>query len=380
MTRGVLMALVLACVAAHAQSIVKASRLPALMRDFDDRPYEQTLDCSVTPIKPSLNFSFRFQAGYSVRVPMNQYFGPHHRWAVVMRVQPEHGGDPAYLAANYRLPDIPKTNMELEVGGGFLLGPGAYHVVWKLVDDHGRVCRSAWNAEAKLTRGEKKLRLTIPPGTVAEFSGRGLPPANTGPDDAPPFRLTVMLHAAPASPRRTRLSGRDRFTLLGTLSALLERLPARSVRLVVFNLDQQRELYRQDQFQLDNLDQVAQSIDQLELGLVDVHVLQNRRGHIDLLANLVNREATDPNPSDVVVFLGPASRFMEKPSSSALERPPGLSQHLFFLEYRPPFLRMQSSVPDSIASAVGRMKGKRLVIGTPGEFAKAIEQVERREK
>jgi hypothetical protein len=372
------MALALGWFPASAQSIVNPSRLPAALRDFESRPYEQSLDCAVTAIKPSLNFSFRFQAGYTVRVPMNQYFGPRHRWIVVMRVQPESEGQPVYLAAYYRLPDIPKTNMELEVGGGFLLGPGSYHVLWKLVDDSGRICRSAWTAEAKLSHSEKKLRLAIPPSTIADFSGRGLPPADAAADDAPPFRLTVMLHAAPASPRRTRLTGRDRFLLLGTLSSLLERLPARSVRLVVFNLDQQRELYRQDEFHLDNLDHVARSIDELELGLVDVHVLENRKGHVDLLASLMNREVTDPNPSDVVLFLGPASRFIEKPSSTALEHPVRTGQRLFFLEYRPPFLRMQSSVPDSIAAAVGRMKGKRLVIGTPAEFAKAIEQVEHR--
>jgi hypothetical protein len=82
----------------------------------------------------------------------------------------------------------------------------------------------------------------------------------------------VLLHAAPISFRRTRMRASDRIVLLGALSALLEQLPTRHVRLALFNLDQQKELLRQDGFTLDGIDRVAQSMNEVELGTVDYRV------------------------------------------------------------------------------------------------------------
>ncbi len=366
---------VLSTAGGGAQSIVNIDRMPAAMRNFEWRPDDQPLSCSVSMIKPALNFGFRFQAGYVVRVPMSQYRGTGHRWTVLMRVTPS-TGKAVYFVSRYRLPDVPKTTTEVEVGGGYLLGEGKYRVAWKLTDDSGRVCRKEWQVEAKRGRGDRKVKVALAPNTIDAFSswvvgGRG----NT--DDAPAIRLTVLMHAAPNSPRRMRMSARDRVTLLGTLSSLLERLPTSSVRLVVFNLDQQRELYRQDNFSSPGFTDVARSLDGLELGLVDYHVLQNRQGHVDLLADLVNGEVNAPQPSDVVLFLGPMARFFERMPDSVLEKPSGGAPRFFYFQYRP-FIQMETaSLPDVIHSAVAKLKGKTVVIHSPGDFAKGIDQVER---
>ena len=57
-----------------------------------------------------------------MRVPMEQYLGAGHRWAIFTRVTPEEGGKPAYFGTNLRLPDVPKTKNLVEVGGGYQLG------------------------------------------------------------------------------------------------------------------------------------------------------------------------------------------------------------------------------------------------------------------
>src|SRR5262249_25168667 len=157
--------------------------------------------------------------------------------------------------------------------------------------------------------GERAIRVAMPSHTVRGFSW--FPPleAPRNTDDAAPLRLTVMLHAAPLSLRRTTLRASDSLLLVGLLSSLLERLPTRSVRLVVFNLDQQRELFRQDDFSPKALEQVAQAINDLQLGVVDYRVLQNRRGPVEVVTDLVNREMRAKEPSDVVLFLGPTARY-----------------------------------------------------------------------
>ncbi len=359
-----------------AQNIVDPRRFSAAMLDFDSPLHGDSLRCEVTPVRPMLNFGFRFQAGYSVRVPMSQYLGKGHLWVTLARITPEEGeGKPVYLASRMRLPEIPRTKTELEFGGGYLLGEGRYQVAWKMWDDSGRVCRKSWKFDARLTRGERLVKVALPAGTVADLSLRGAPPASPGRDDAPRIRLTVLMHAAPVSPRRTRLGGRDRVMLLGTLSSLLDRLPVHSVRLVVFNLEQQKELYRAENFEPGALGSVAQSIDTMELGKVDFQVLRNRNGHLDLLADLIRGELTAQTPSDVVLFLGPMARFSDKLPSEELERPAGAGPRFYYLQYRS-LMPQQSVFPDVITRSVAKLKGKTLVIRTPGDFAKAIEQVE----
>ncbi|HYW47335.1 MAG TPA: hypothetical protein VE959_30990 [Bryobacteraceae bacterium] len=375
--RLVLIPAVLASVA-PAQTVMDPARLSPSLKSFDPGPHDLPLRCEVTPFRPMLSFNFHFQAGYAVRIPMNQFEGAGHGWATLVRITPKDGnGQPVYLGERMRLPNVPPNKVEAEAGGVYLLGEGRYHVSWKLIDDSGRVCRKDWDVEAKLRHSEHAVKVALPPDTVTDLSLRGAPAADRVKDDAAPIRLTVLLHAAPMSPRRTRMGARDRILLLGTLSALLERVPVRSVRVVVFSLEQQKELYRQDRFVPRQLERVARSMDALQLDLVDYRVLQNRTGHLDLLADMVNRELKEPEPSDVVLFLGPLARYSDKVPAEELEKPPAATPRFFYFQYRP-FLQAQAELSDSIHRAVTKLKGKVMVIQTPGDLAKGIGQIERK--
>jgi hypothetical protein len=255
------------------------------------------------------------------------------------------------------------------------MGEGRYDVNWTLIDDAGRVCRGSWRVNARLSRRERHVKLAMLRNTVADFALRDRSDRKRGADNAAPIRLTVLLNAAPLSPLRTRLRANDRVILLGLLSSLLERVPARSVRLVIFNLDRQKILLRQDAFAPNALDRVAQSLNGLELGRVDYHVLQNPQGHVDLLAGLMNQEMHAETPSDVVVILGPATRYLDGFPPAALEKPSGAAPQFFNFRFKP-YLRGDLDLPDSISLATAKVKGKTIIIRTPADFAKAIEQIE----
>lgn len=371
-----------AVVTAPAQSIVNPLRLRGAIAQLDTpQPNEQALRCDVSPIKPSLNFSFRYQAGYTVAVPMNQYLGSGHGWSMLTRITPE-GGDakPVYLLSRIPLPRVPKTNVESTVGGGYLLGLGAYNVRWMMIDDTGRVCRKSWRVDVRLSRAEHSVKVAMPPDTVWEMSLRGSRTLPRETDDAAPLRLTIFLHAAPLFPRRTRMRPGDMMMLMSTVSSLLERVPARSVRLVLFNLDQQKELYRKEDFQLHEMAQVSQAMTGIELGLVDFQVLQNRRGHVDLLADLVNRELQAQPPSDVVLFLGPSARFFDRVPQAVLEKPEGHVPQFYYFQLIPFVHQQQAMLADTIKSTTSRLGGKTIQIHSPGEFAKAIERIEKIER
>ena len=366
---------------ATGQSVVDGSRLAPWMRGFDPGPEDRRLVCDVSPIPAVLDFGFRFQAGYLVEVPISQYSGKGHFWATITRVTPESGAQkPVYLTTRTRLPEIPpdRTQTRLQLSGGFLLGEGRYQVSWKLVDDTGRVCRKNWIVTARLHRSEREVKVALPPDTATDYSLRGisLPKRDTDADVAR-LRFTILMHAAPAITHRTRLGPRDRVMLTGTLSSLVGHLPASSVRLVVFNLDKQKELYRQDDFSPLSMNQVARAISGIQLETVDYQVLQNRTGHVDLLADLIHSEVTAAKPSDVVLFLGPLARYSDKMPAEDLDHPDGSGPRFFYLQYRPNYPQ-PSVVPDVISHAVARLRGKTLIIHTPGEFAKALEQLGRK--
>ena len=376
-----------------AQTVVPPNQVADLLKRFNVAEGNPQLVCRVTPIAPALDFSFRFRAQYRIQAPIKQYVGPGHQWTVLLRISPE-GGDrqPVYLVNTHALPDVPgHVNEEGEVLGGFLLGEGRYRAKSMVLDDEGRVCASEWRIEARLGRAERYVVAAMAPGTVDQLS---LPrPPDRPRDERPVFeRLTILLHATPASFRDSVFQPSDVGLLLGSLASLVEQLPARTVRLVAFNLEQRKEFLRQEDFTEGGLVAVGQALGDLKLGLVDYHLLQNPQGHLDLLSGLINRELNEKPLSDCVIFFGPQSRFLDKLPREALNGPDGHAPKFFYLQYTrftirvararerrsgsigPPF-GYSTDTADSVTSAVRDLGGKTLVIRSPADLAGAIQQI-----
>ena len=407
-----------------AQASADRANLAPIRSHLDPRRGERPVACEVEPGKPSLSFGFRFRAGYIFRVPLTQYSGARHRWSVVTEITPEGTTQPVTLVDVVRLPAILNTKVLGEAGGGYLLGEGRYRVRWILLDDLGRVCRKGWQIEVKLSRAESSAKVAMPPNSIAELSLRGMASGNRHPDEGRPLRLSVLVDAAPLFQRRLAkmvLGAEDHVFLVNILSALLERVPTSSVRVVVFNLEQQRELFRRDGFTLDSLDDMSRAMNELRLATVDYRILQNKTGHIAFVANLINQELRAVPPSDAAIFLGPRERFQDKVPPEEFDAEHGPAPQFFFLRYRPfpsPLRQSALNPPDkcdpleitadsgdaprgrsrndpcpigpgnvtditgtfsndTISLAVKSLKGKAIAIQSPGEFAKAIEQVER---
>lgn len=365
--------LLAACAGAFSQRLVETSMLAPELRDFNASA-ASTLNCQVIPMEPRVDFGFRFQTGYFVRVPMNQYLGAGHGWGILTRITPEReGARPVFLVSNFKLPEVPKTNLELELGGSYLLGRGSYKVDWLLLDDQGRTCRKHWTAEAILKGADRDVKLRIPDGAVWDYTRLAGPrESRTG-----KYRITVLVHAAPLSFRAAKLRPYDRAMLLGSLATLLESIPAKSVKISVFSLEKQQELFSEANFRSWDIGKIADSVDQLELNLIDYHVLLNRKGHVDLLADLINAELRQERPADAVIVLGPLSKFEDKMPQAALDTNGRTPPPFFYLQYRSRY-RRGTELPDSIQSAMKRVKGKVSVVYTPRDFARAIKQVEER--
>lgn len=412
-----------------AQSIIDAATQPARVAQiasrFAPKPGEHLLNCSADPVKPLLGFGFRFRAGYVFRVPMDQFDETRHRWTILTEITPDATGQPVQLIDFLRLPPTPKNKLSGEAGGGYLLGEGHYHAKWALMDEQGRVCRKQWEIDVKLRRSEASARVAMPPNRVAELSLKGLTFAEHHPDPGRPIRLTVLVDAAPLMQRRmvrNKLSANDHVFLISAVSALLERIPTSAVRVVVFNLEHQQELFRREGFTLDSLDDLSQALNALMLGTVDYKILLNRKGHVDFLSSLINQELRSAPSPEAVVFLGPREKFDDKIPPELLDQTRMPGPVFFFMRYatvprmfsfgsdpcgnipradmpedpqhagrgghsgNSPCTSTPMGAPnldstfssDTVSLAVKILKGKTITIQSPGEFARAIEQVERR--
>ena len=346
---------------ACAQGIVPPGELPAIQRLFQPRPGNDSLPCEVTPLQPTLNFAFRYQAGYSFQVAQSLYQGSTRGWSVLTAITPE-GGNPTYLLARNRLIDAVRVASSFDVRGFYFLGPGRYSIESTLRDDRNRVCRKHWQIDVGTARADRNVPLALAPRTVRPFAGVVSPNPQLHDDDAS-GRLTILLNAAALSALRTNIRLNDRAVLLGILTSLVEHLSAASTRVVVFSLEQQQEVFRSDRFHPAEQRKAADAIAALQPSMVDIHVLKRPLGHVDFLAGLLAKEREAPDPSDTIVFVGPISRYGGKVPENVLTAPQ--DAHYFYVRYEN-IRRPASNIP-GVLSADAAGVGGPSAAATPEE-------------
>ena len=379
-----------------AQVPVAVDEVARIRSDFAPRAGEQTLNCDVTPLAAFANFAFLFEAGYVFHVSQSQYFEADGDWIVFTSIHPD--GHPLEdMSLIHRVPRnrAVASGSRFDIRGLYFLGAGSYSVESTLRDGRDRVCRKQWRVVVPALRVDRSVPSKLPPYKVAQYSPI-VRPDMRNPDDAAPVRLTVLLNAAAGSPRRTTIGSVDRERILDALTALLEHLPTTSVRVVVFSLEQQKEVLRLDGFKPSDMNQIAGAIAALPQATIDVNVLKNPRGHVDFLAGMIRRELEAADPVDTIVFLGPTSRYWDKFPKDALSREGKSHPRFFYVRYERwgrPYLGGSDSVrmsprapappsdpsrgqPDVISRAVAQLNGKTMIVHTPSELAAAIRKIE----
>lgn len=404
MNRALIPALLLS--AAYAQSIVDPAELGNRLLLLESQQAD-ALRCEVKTLTPVLDFSSRFRAGLTVRIPLQQFSSGGHPLGMLVQVRPESGA-PVYMARKFDFPDSAPESASIEIGGGFLLGQGHYAVRSMIYDETGRACRHEWEIQVSPTG---QSRMAIPANTVAELSLTNEAAAA----EQPKLQgLTVLLDAAPINPRLSTLPASDVLTLTGALVSVMEALPARKVRLVVFNLDLQKELLREDNFTMASLRRLEDTLNGVQTATADYHVLQNRDGYLALLAGMVNRERESPQPSDAVVFLSARVRYdgkvavdgnqgrLVKPRFYSIwfqpilrvgTSPDAIDPSIFPVDHNngngglPPEvivsgspgrngrLALDDQRPDSIMQLVSRLKGQSFAVRTPKDFSRVVQQI-----
>lgn len=382
---GLVVSLALSC-SARAQIEVTASDAQLVNKVLDGHSIEgEPLRCEIKPQQPILDFAFRYDVGYVVRCPVKEFEGKASTVLTFVRVTPEGGGSKLFGEA-YGLREMPadmrahvdlkKLKAELDFSGGFSAGEGRY-VVDLLVahKESGRACRKTWKISVSRKHGENKVPITVPGHTAVPMVfypwSRKLQPRGTG------LRVTVLLDAAPIYPFALKLRAWDRSFLLSTLSTVLDQMPCESVRVVAFNLDQQREIFRDELHDQPGMIKLNEAMRDLELGTVSYQTLQRHEGANELLARLTRAEQAESNGSDLVILLGPHTRYTGKVPAYVLEdlhKPDNDAPQFFYLEYMPFWLR-GAEFSDNLEQVTKAAGGKSYRIYTPADLADSIRKI-----
>ncbi|HEY4085023.1 MAG TPA: hypothetical protein VGM43_03755 [Bryobacteraceae bacterium] len=272
------------------------------------------------------------------------------------------------------------------------------------MDDLGRVCRQEWTVDAHLTLGERSQKVEMPPGSASDLSLRSTKSSRA---ETKSRHVTILLNAGMPVIRRGGQPDNSWGMLLSMLESILEQMPETSFRVVAFDSQRQRELFRKDNFTAEDMNDVARVANAKQHWTVDYHASQDPAGEWHLLRDLENKEIDAPSPPDTVIYLGvPEGRFDNMPPGMP---GPKTLPRFFYLKYGhpPPFpgssryapsvlargaeerdagrsmrdavtpLPPRTDQPDFIEQSVQHLKGKIFLISSPANFSKALAAIRR---
>lgn len=349
-----------------------------------DSSASNTLKCALDRWNPALDFAFRFASGYVTYCQLSQFEGKRVVLVTYIRITPE-GKPPQLFGSRYRVPEISpemkqslggnlrKLKNDIGISGAFALGEGTYFVELLLQDEQNRTYRKHWRLHVKTSRSERGVALAIQPLTVQSVDQRSW--QTVSPQRGGNLRLTILLDAAPMNPYQSRLRAWDRAFLLESVYSLLRQTPHQSVHLVAFNLDQQRELFRSDQFDSTAFQDLSRALKETELSSVSVEALKKRNSPGFLVA-LAARELA-AGRSDAIIFIGPNLHVELKTAEGVLPEKKANSPPFFYFEYFPWF---GAEFPDTIHWLVRAVDGTVFVIHTPAQFDDSIDKMLKRLK
>jgi hypothetical protein len=353
---------------AGAQMPLPSEGVPEANQIFESR-MKDTLDCSIQHYQASMDFLFRYDAGFLFQCKARQFEG-NSKIVSLIRVTPRHGA-PVVMNEAFEFKAVPPEavrklgrrikNVYVEGSGGVALGPGEYSIELALVDTHARTLHRHWKVQAQADKN-RTVPVMLPPNTVAPLIS-GDWDGKLAPDG---LRLTVLLHATPIFPGSAKLYAWDRAFLLQTLASLLKQTPCKSVRVIAFNLDQQKEIFHQDDFDVHGFEKLADTLRKSEMSTVSYKALQHKNW-AELLVKLTEAEIAAKRTSDAIVFLGPSSRFWDKVPAEMknFEKTPA---RFFYFEYYP----WVHEFPDAIDYLTRDLHGTVFHIHSADQLRQAI--------
>jgi hypothetical protein len=329
---------------------------------------------SWTFTKPALGYNLRYWVAYDLLAPASQFdLARTVSVGVILCIEPA-GGKPVYLFQRHDMkpPRLEESAMKaaakrlsLHFGGGFFAGAGKYTYRFLLADQDGRVFRKSGSFDVK----QSPAGNAGAPGSIAPL---GAPAWSGFPAGAAGGHATVLIHAAPVSPRRnvTRLQPYDRYVLISALGALLSQGGYSSAHVIVFDLAGRRVLFDEENFDRPAMRRLRRTLDEADFATIAYQTLATGPSPQQVAESVLLRAAEQRDDRETVVFLGPAwmPARRQRPIRPALKE---ALPKVHYLALVPRPLLPQ----DAISEIVRALKGRVHPIYQPSDFIAAIRKL-----
>jgi hypothetical protein len=328
------------------------------------------LPCTVNPDKAALGFDLKFHLGYEVTVPIKELAGTENHLTMVFRVTPDnHPDEPTYFSQHFQVPAIEQDEGgPAYLDGSFNVGEGKYHIDWLMRDRSERMCSFHWDSEASLPARDKQMALDIAAGAVQAVDPEVFkqePPIQREPK--PPLNVKIMVNFAPQDANSAALQPLDTGALISMLRSISREPRIVKFTVVVYNMQQQKVIYRQDEASQIDFPALGQAVKSLHLGTVDLKHLAQKHSDTDFLTQLMTSEIKDPKDSlDALIFAGPKVMLDDGLAPETLKQFAEVKFPIFYMNYNAS--PQQNPWRDAIGSAVRFLKGAEYTISRPRDL------------
>jgi len=339
----------------------------AILESTENR---KDLPCTVVPDKPALGFDLKYHVGYEVSVAIRDLVGADNQLTMLFRVTPENQRDGIYFSQHFQVPTIDREEGgPAYLDGAFTVGEGKYHIDWLMRDRAERMCSFHWDSEANLPPRDKQMTLDIPAGTVQALDMEVFkqePPVQREQKQAP-LNVKVMMNFAPQDANGSALQPLDTRALLSIVRSIAREPRISKFSVVVYNMQQQKVVYRQDEVSQIDFPGLGQAVKSLRLGTVDLKHLVQKHSDTEFLTQLMTNEIKDPKDGlDALIFAGPKVMLDDGVSAETLKQLADVKYPVFYMNYN---ANPQANPwRDAIGNAVRVLKGAEYTISRPRDL------------
>ena len=332
------------------------------------------ISCRVRGFPPFLGFEFRFLTGYFAEIPLREIRGPANRFLLRVAVNPvwPEAAEGVYFTRRFEVPEIEESRSgAIQFSVSFATGEGVYDVMWHLQDGFGRFCSDRWTVEARRSKKDRDVEITLARGEVAPslvYLFREETPVP--PDPAGKMLRVKLLVSMDVRGRRRVTLPLWRYAPVLSIMRVMARHPALAeFSVVAFSLDDQQVLFEQDYGNVIDFPALGETLEELTPGTVTFHELGKKKEQ-EFFADLLERELGDDDESDAFIFIGWDLRIGKKVAKEALE---GLKRSPTPVFYLNPAGRR--SWRGLLGNAVKTLGGTRYKVRRPRDLPAAIEQM-----
>jgi len=328
---------------------------------FEDQQARKDLPCVADAIRPSLGFDLRMHAGFEATVPMKELarLSP-ATMTVLFRVTSDTNGDqPVYFTQRYNVPRIERTDGDARFRGEVDLGEGNYLMDWLMRGPDERFCSAHWVLNAHLSRGDKQVALSLPPGVIRPSRTELF--AEQSRSAMGPLRVKVLVNFAPPQDELNLPGLEDQRALIAILRHIAREPRIGRLSLTAFNLRDQQVICRQPEGPWIDFPKLGQALLERPGGTVNVHQLARKNAPAELVRGLI--ADAGGAPPDALIIASSKADLDQDMDGDTLRALGSLPYPVFYLMYNPN--PQQETWGDPLSKAVHILRGREYTIVHP---------------